>query len=127
MTLRQITINFINPTTSAEVTAEQVTEHFALAPVIRRDEQTGEAVGLTEYLNLLHIPTGATLLPWQYAETMTADENRDFARIAQALPLDWGRTAAARNDTAFDPDGVFAKALQDFLANRSGPTTTVHV
>lgn len=126
MALRQITLHFNNPTTSAEVTVEQVTEHFALAPVIRRDEQTGEAVGLTEYLNLVHIPTGATVLPWQHAENMTADENREFARIAQALPLDWD-IAPVGNDTGFDPDGLFTKAFGDFLANRSGPTTTIRV
>lgn len=126
MTLRQITLHFINPPTSAEVTVEQVTEHFALAPVIRRDEQTGEATGLTEYLSLVHIPTGATVLPWQYAENLTADDNREFARIAQALPLDWN-AAGVGKDPGFDPDGLFAKAFSGFLVSRSGPTTTIHV
>lgn len=125
MTLRQITLRFANPTTSAEVTAEQVTEHFALAPVIRRDEQTGEAVGLTEYLSLVHVPTGATVLPWQHAENMTAAENRELARIAEALPLDWS-TGEAAEGSNFDPNGLFAKAFQDFLSNRSAPTITIH-
>ncbi|MEC4616313.1 hypothetical protein [Tsukamurella tyrosinosolvens] len=128
MTLRQITLRFGNPESTAEVTAEQVTEHFALAPVVRRDEVTGEAIGLTGYMNLTHILTGATLLPWDFAVELTADENRRLAAIAESLPLDWDTVPVGPSDTPFDPDRLFETAFRGFWDSRNADSgITIHV
>ncbi|MFI5782637.1 hypothetical protein [Nocardia sp. NPDC051570] len=68
----------------ATIVAEQVSEHFAVAPSLTI--RTGGSVGLTDCgRNLVHLPTGYVVTHASWADM------RRFAIELEALPIDWAQ------------------------------------
>lgn len=82
MTLTQITISR-HDGTPFDITAELVTEHFAITPAIGKDQR------FRGFLTLTHIPTGKTLMPYWVIKDLTVEDLRSVAEIAEKSTVDW--------------------------------------
>lgn len=122
MTLRQINITFGGD--PVEVTAELVTEHFAIAPSIGREEN-GNLI-MNRDLSLTHIPTGGAFpMPWWSEST---DAIRALARELEALPIAWETFTpedARKPDVLPQVRAAYQSANEAWTA--TDPAFTIHV